>query len=1338
MATGGFESTARNQSKSKAGSVQNDDASKVDFKETKFISFPSTSHPLVDHGCVPKASSQIMEACISIEHFKNDPTTLSAIRPGHETSAGNDRKIIELMMLISTIIGPFSHHVSETKGAADQVVTYEVLRAPAVEDDQKGRRRSEEEEEASRVLLALGIPGVDASGMRSENPLLGRIVGFRFRLVLQRPLIDNNDLLWSFPDPKKKRKMRDLDEPSSLVPPPYTIGKVIDRQIKSNHYRVLDGIANPKRNQPKEADTRTEAEKITADGYAFLCRWYSKEGDLNASQVFTLPIGIQDAKNRLNPCNIFSVERSLRKAREFGAHPAFCKFENYFNDINSIYHFRWPFPECVWRLPLSAFSKGAMDHYFLPHVPRMRIVNDPEFSVFCREGVSEQQRGESDSKAEAAQVEIDNASKHDVFLNNLLSNNDRRKAKKYYNPQQVADQSFYGSQRNDGAFAFETYCEGQKTRIQAIKSLKGRNDREKALYIQKAKILACTEYMEQICCKDGRACPCIQAIGEWGQQYLQTNLNFCMPRVKQTKNRTFLAECEQTHYSNAEHIQKIYMVHLSFRLDTLKGYCVYIYGGGMLPHTIKLGPASLGKSNLMESHAKLFINGTVVTYNYMSSKANAASGDHRDRLIVLFEEAPPSMIGVGIQKGFSKDSGNSSDGDAMMKSWMSNGTVTAVVMVLKENGQRVSQEIVARCNSVIFICGNVAKAHIPRPFQARAHVETLTLQDRSDGISMSSKVVSKKNIPDVIAQTYKDYLNRTQYLISFALAMIHAKVLVEPEMTIPNWIFTELLERASKRTKNKEALRDARPFDRLQKVCRIIMLVDAINTLFDTGVLSPLSEEPWRPHHILYLEKFLRGTQEHAVYAFSLLESQWNNGMVDRITGALKEFIFHYHTSKEGKNQARQLEINNATYAMVHEGETPHQTRFKPYIVNASPGGYDVDDDYYTVPFEQAANWSGRNVSNSQDELCINVVVKILMERMAEKPLEDEVRSTLQHMLSMNVPSLRNPGTMIPVLVFDRQGEPGENNRTNYRGYAKLSRSHVTNLNAGNIYKEILADMLSYEHTGATELIYGTLESSPYVCGSLMLRRDTTKHRIIMKDPNYTSAAGRFEVEDFTESVRANTSDPHSKVTKADLKRAYSSVPAKIITGGLDEHAVDLLRTRLGPYWVDPCPALSNVPVNLNNRLIEEAQRNQPVGSRKHWDRLPMYPYDCYENLAGKEKYQKFLESATRAETAITPSEVSMLVSSSSSSSSSDFSSFLLLEEEKKEPRVEEPGEEEKHEPPSPPLVFSPSPHGEEEEDSEKAWDGHEIYKGGGEMDVVVTVDPSHPHRHPIPADEWA
>lgn len=270
---------------------------------------------------------------------------------------------------------------------------------------------------------------------------------------------------------------------------------------------------------------------------------------------------------------------------------------------------------------------------------------------------------------------------------------------------------------------------------------------------------------------------------------------------------------------------------------------VYRIHDGLRGHSLHLGEQQTGKSFVGKQVVELMIPGTAYAINDTSAQAFTTGDLDLDAMVVYMDEAGRALL----------DEGADGTGNPVLKSVLSDGSVTNIMCVVDQNTKmRTSVATKSKCHFLLMVNANGMKRKYPAPILSRLFVRTVPMRIRD------SKLVTNKYSGDsatrkVFQDQYKHKLRMIQALVAKLELMILTKQLPDVDMRDGMLLYNKLKEQLAVHG----ITLGPRDDEKLQLFMRACVLFEAVTTVFCTDAVFANPKMEFQDAHLLECARLL-------------------------------------------------------------------------------------------------------------------------------------------------------------------------------------------------------------------------------------------------------------------------------------------------------------------------------------------------------------------------------------------------------------------------------------------------------------------------------------------------
>lgn len=867
------------------------------------------------------------------------------------------------------------------------------------------------------------------------------------------------------------------------------------------------------RNETREAGPRNKRnvtehayEKITFERYFKLVGMYTGV-DIPASVRCKENVMLPGSP--VHPKSVFDLYHSHRIARTARAHNMFWDMNQYVND-HGIHNY--PDPACVYLLDNDVMKSANFFGYLWPHVAKP-TEDDAQRKLFVRQFVNDV----------------------DVDVDDECDEDDRQRMERDVG--RLYDQYCRCKVSDSNAMDLAGLKRRQTVRMRnAFTIAAGDFDKLRTL---RAKVqMDGLEEFQQLFHRDGDVPDSIKAIADWIDKHLVKYYHFCLPFKKQSRNLSRFADVLASLSAQLESVFGVATLQEDIICGVMKAF--HVYSNKMFhAHTLFFGPPKIGKTFAFQVLQMLLIPKTWQEYASMTPKSNTAPGKKYNHLIEFLEEAPPSMLDIGNPgTGTGANKKQSSDVAAAMKLKLTRSKITHKLLMMDPvTAKRTTMDLEIEYNTVMFFASNDHASDVSLPMLSRFHYKTFQqAKERDDhGGVMTKMQVNADPKFNRVKQSLIYRMQRNQALVAIVYYMIEGGILAPIDLTVAYIVFYEVMKLA--REKGLSGTDDVRNFERLCFVAEVLVILEAIDTVFDSE-LSPfiIRDDDGKPtkeyktfewRDMLIIEPYLKASVETCTIALGLLHDQFENEVTKNVVKTLIRTFYKGPIENEAKN--------TLPYPTLEAERKKHQANFlrndPKYHDGQGLASWNIEYDeklkankeyeasfdslYYSTEFpikhtetiqdKNRPTTFMRHDNNNNKQLSTEELITKLAESLGPKMSPRPERRDLLHALHMlNTLPVKNSSGVTSGGDFALQFQEG-------RMY--FARSLVSGFEHDSL-KTIVKEVLDRVTLNKRQYIYGeTYDKRPYIWDTIVVDPDKNDHTPLqVVDPNYFDDA----VQSFT------------------------------------------------------------------------------------------------------------------------------------------------------------------------------------------------------------------------------
>lgn len=1072
--------------------LKNSKASKLTYQ-----SLEKGYHPFEAHHVV-QDNATMMEAFFPAKFFIHTPHKWNDFNKSNVAFMESMLQIVELFYYVSQELGGKSYRV-HNRFVPDQIATFEKVpeRLPeAVEStSETGSLQDIENRPTAGYRIRIMSQGIsdEADGFDEHEAEDGGGGGGE-QGDEDGDGDGDGDSVYKR---RKAKKATPNDKKKAQQKKPTYIPKIVHDLISRNQY--FSDQNRQKRKIERTIERENKAHdflyNINLKQYVGLCSIYTGEpisyDEAAGSNIF-------HPYNPVNPFNVFNLENSMSRARQANADEAFCTEVNYYNITKeldemtgSTAKYRYPYPHNVWRMNPTYLVPGNTCRVYWPTVSNPVSSRDHQRDAYI-------QTSAKDSTREAAEKAAF------VFDNFVGATNTTE--------EQAADIDTLKASYTEKMNRIETTYKTKE---------------EKNAKIIEAQVQALDDFAV-IFSPDGDGPDAIKAVAKFLNDYLAEHESLCLDAPKITKNCTQFGDDMISMGISLETLWNVNTQHRESLALFFKNLHVYALSP-FNPHTGNFGPGMAGKSFGFILVMKWLIPGTYVSTTYSSSKANVVPGHKNRCLLRFFEDVFPAFLGVHGGAGGKGSETANTDMEAINKAWLTSGRLSAHVLdTTYGRANAVSVELSAKVESVINICSNTTAHSVPYAMRSRYHCNSWQVKERLEGGGLLGKAnkISNPTLKNSEA-LFIMRMRRNQALVCIILHLIYVGVLPAVDMTVARIVFTQTMIKAKKA--GLSGTEDIRNFERLEMVCRVLVIWDAINILWDSpdSCLKPDNGKvlPHSMIHFLLVARYLRSNVEHAVMTLGLLNNQYEDPIINTILDDLMKTKFkkmdHSKTNALHLNQASPTKKSNknkvgqnndkhtnskqtkAKNNSNNNNNNNNTSEFAPY----EPGLEKEDVNYYIAPLNFSAVNKNARIENNADRL--KVLAEHQYNHMKNKPLWDDVLQGYHRLFEKSVDDKSS-------VVGGGVGGGGASDNAfletakipalEFRDGNMYLSKHIVKEHCSNALQRCTEKAINFMHANVAEYVYGsTRENTPFLFETVRVEKDKSwsNKQLHIIDPNF-------------------------------------------------------------------------------------------------------------------------------------------------------------------------------------------------------------------------------------------
>lgn len=602
------------------------------------------------------------------------------------------------------------------------------------------------------------------------------------------------------------------------------------------------------------------------------------------------------ASGAFSPELLFTREHACTKAKNLGAHPAYCKPHALQADKRSI-----TFPENganAYHIRPSDFRPEILHELFFPFVKPNRSAYQQEFEAFV-----EQHRD--------VIGELDRDQQREVF--------DR-----------LVNSTTVQQPRNDldtfGARVRQSYRELRKE-CQVAHGAPGAVDRSfHAKWLERRMKVHLPE-LQSILSKTGDIAPALQALAAYKEEYVRVHrtLGLHVPKVWHNLDRfaharaldaVGMGSIIDVHTQHADALMILYSV-----LD------VYTRGDLHLNQLLS-GPAAIGKSFLCKLIPLLFIEGTYMMVANSTLKAFTAPGKDNASLILVYEEASARILGGKTATGMGRGGGTgSSEEGTFLKGLLANTEFTTKTIEFDPKRKNVVHK--TETSVVMVMALNCSLGEFEDSVKSRFVITEAAAETKRDiDVELARSMRDGGELQPVLksAQSVdRDRWSRVQCIVGHIKLYISTHMLTPIDLTVAKIVFLLVAKLAHEQS--LDMLTDKRDAKKFEMLVKVFVVLDAADVLWGAPG-SPLLTRPHRDEHFFLVDKYLFARVEHATAALGLMSRLWQSNTRDVLIESMIRTWFKDHQrdlDAYTKGLKRVLEPGESEDSSIFEARVTHE-----------------------------------------------------------------------------------------------------------------------------------------------------------------------------------------------------------------------------------------------------------------------------------------------------------------------------------------------------------------------------------------------------------------------------
>ena len=559
----------------------------------------------------------------------------------------------------------------------------------------------------------------------------------------------------------------------------------------------------------------------------------------NASQVRDL--------SEFNPAKVFSIDASLRQAERCDADARQCDMNKYIRSWGHAKGFTFPDPDRVWVISVSDLLPDNLPHLFLPHLLADLSDKKEDIARFSRQLGLDVKQGEM---------------RYRRCIGASTASEARRNIQ-----------------------ALEADIHSQVFQKRAELKLNGREIDERYFAWESEMQTKWIDEFFQRWSPQGDCPPSMQALSLAMAKWVEMHKTLSVERVQDASNLTRFGNWMAGCAAGIGSIAQVNTAHREVLLMLLMNWNVY-WRNSMNGHTLSLGLPGIGKSMANLIVQLFMVVGTFKNLAYSSLKAYAADGNASALMILNFEDAPATMLGV--QQGAKSKA--SDDASNILKQMMTSKEFQADVM--ETDPVRRTRQIKAETGCVFHICMNDVTDHIP---DAIIHRVLLLLPSGvitpEDAMNLAMRMQREDN--EHIKGAMSDLCSlfkRDHFLMAMVAYAMSARVISPIDMTVAE-TFWSLVAQETRRN-GLDISTNPRHKKRYMYLCRTLGLRSGIDLALDAPN-SPIYMKPWRKEYLRIVGKACSTAyQEVCVWVLTALKPNLEDDAMPMLLQTMQKHLF--------------------------------------------------------------------------------------------------------------------------------------------------------------------------------------------------------------------------------------------------------------------------------------------------------------------------------------------------------------------------------------------------------------------------------------------------------------
>ena len=286
------------------------------------------------------------------------------------------------------------------------------------------------------------------------------------------------------------------------------------------------------------------------------------------------------------------------------------------------------------------------------------------------------------------------------------------------------------------------------------------------------------------------------------------------------------------------------------------------------------------------------------------------------KMVFFMDELQEGILEYNTEQGNLQSkfgAGHGSSISEMIKTVQTKGEYTWVGPILDSKGSawRANGQIKERAEISLICCTNRSLVHAEHSSLSRNVIDYA--KGYSDASTMDSnrpdvaEKMTDEQTPSPLDIQRKDQRiqrwHRNQFIASIVGQMIEGGVLQPIDISCTDQIWNRV--RAESEKNHLSGLRLARNFDIFRALVQGLVLYELALRMFDIPA-APFGARVWTFNDVLWFQKHLVATSEHATIAFGIMRSSFENEGLMLTTRLLSEWALELHSDDTRRNRKQQ------------------------------------------------------------------------------------------------------------------------------------------------------------------------------------------------------------------------------------------------------------------------------------------------------------------------------------------------------------------------------------------------------------------------------------------------